>query len=119
MLKGNFNMVDVLVQLENSLDFVTTSDIYASDIWTFWWKKEKVAIPYVIRFNPVGDKENTIYVFTKSLEEANNLIWLAYSTKNLDLRAYANTTITINEDLYDKEDFNEIRNMAEQLHKEA
>lgn len=38
---------------------------------------------------------------------------------NLDLRAYANTTITINEDLYDKEDFNEIRNMAEQLHKEA
>lgn len=112
-------MVDVLVQLENSLDFVTTSDIYASDIWTFWWKKEKVAIPYVIRFNPVGDKEHTIYVFTKSLEEANNLIWLAYSTKNLDLRAYANTTIVINKNLYDKEDFNEIRNMAEQLHKET
>lgn len=118
MLKGNFNMVDVLVQLENSLDFVTTSDIYALDSITFWWKKEKVYIPYVICFNPVGDKEHPIYVFTKSLEEANNLIWLAYSTKNLDLRAYANTTITINED-YDEEEFNEIRNMAEQLHKEA
>lgn len=118
MLKGNFNMVDVLVQLENSLDFVTTSDIYALDSITFWRKKEKVSIPYVICFNPVGDKEHPIYVFTKSLEEANNLIWLAYSTKNLDLRAYANTTITINED-YDEEEFNEIRNMAEQLHKEA
>ena len=35
-------MVDVLVQLENSLDFVTTSDIYALDSITFWWKKEKI-----------------------------------------------------------------------------
>lgn len=112
-------MVDVLVQLENNLDYVTTSDIYAMDSVTFCWKKEKVAIPYVICFNPVGDNDHPIYVFTKSHKEANNLIWLAYSTKNLDLRAYANTTITINEDLYDEEDFNEIRNLAEQLHKET
>lgn len=36
MLKGNFNMVDVLVQLENSLKYVTTSYIYALDICNFW-----------------------------------------------------------------------------------
>ncbi len=112
-------MVDVLVQVENGLIYVTTSDICAFDRVTFSWAKKEISVPNVICFNPVGDNENLIYVFTKSHEEANNLVLLAYNTRNLDLRSYANATITIDKNLYDKEDFNEICHTVEQLYKDT